>query len=35
MEELDPGQIGEVQREDLFRFRQTLKAPATKEHRSP
>ncbi|WP_300973919.1 pseudouridine synthase [Sphingomonas sp. LHG3406-1] len=25
MEELDPGQIGEVQREELFRFRQTLK----------
>jgi 23S rRNA pseudouridine2605 synthase len=25
MEELDPGQVGEVQREDLFRFRQTLK----------
>ncbi len=24
--DLDPGQIGEVQREDLFRFRQTLKA---------
>ncbi|WP_425566799.1 pseudouridine synthase [Sphingomonas swuensis] len=25
MEELDPGQVGEVQREELFRFRQTLK----------
>jgi 23S rRNA pseudouridine2605 synthase len=26
MEELDPGQVGEVQREELFRFRQTLKS---------
>jgi 23S rRNA pseudouridine2605 synthase len=25
MLDLDPGQVGEVQREDLFRFRQTLK----------
>ncbi|GAA4027419.1 hypothetical protein GCM10022281_02630 [Sphingomonas rosea] len=31
MMDLDPGDIGEVQREDLFRFRQTLKTPAAKK----
>ena len=25
LEGLNPGEIGEIQREDLFRFRQTLK----------
>ncbi|GLR47375.1 hypothetical protein GCM10007925_10860 [Sphingomonas astaxanthinifaciens DSM 22298] len=31
MLDLDPGQVGEVQREELFRFRQTLKAPPVKK----
>ncbi|WP_426267938.1 pseudouridine synthase [Sphingomonas sp. LHG3443-2] len=35
MLDLDPGQVGEVQREELFRFRQTLKSPATKDSRQP
>jgi hypothetical protein len=35
MLDLEPGQVGEVQREELFRFRQTLKTPATKDSRQP
>jgi 23S rRNA pseudouridine2605 synthase len=35
MLDLEPGQVGEVQREELFRFRQTLKTPAAKEPRQP
>ena len=35
MLDLDPGDVGEVQREELFRFRQTLKTPAAREPRQP